>query len=47
MKMKMKIKNQYELNDVTLQAMKDAQEGKTEGPIDTSNVEAMLKSMGL
>ena len=37
----------HEPNEVTLQAMKEAQEGKTEGPIDTSSVEAMLKSMGL
>lgn len=36
-----------EPNEVTLQAMKEAEEGKTEGPIDTSSVEAMLKSMGL
>ena len=28
-------------------AMKEAQEGKLEGPIDTSSVESMLKSMGL
>ena len=37
----------HEPNKVTLQAMKEAQKGKTEGPIDTSSVEAMLKSMGL
>ena len=37
----------YEPNEVTLQAMKEAKEGKTEGPIDTRSVEAMLKSMGL
>ena len=36
----------HEPNEVTLQAMRDAQEGKTEGPIDTSSVEAMLKSIG-
>ena len=37
----------HEPNEVTLRALKDAKEGKTEGPIDTSSVEAMLKSMGL
>ena len=37
----------HEPNEVTLQSMKDAKEGKTEGPIDTSSVEAMLKSMDL
>lgn len=36
-----------EPNEVTLAAMKEAQEGKLEGPIDTSSVESMLKSMGL
>lgn len=37
----------HEPNEVTLAALKEAKEGKTEGPIDTSSVEAMLKSMGL
>lgn len=36
-----------EPNETTRQAFKDAKAGKTEGPIDTSSVEAMLKSMGL
>ena len=36
-----------EPNEETLTAMKEAREGKTYGPIDTSSVEAMLKSMGL
>lgn len=36
-----------EPNAETLAALKDAREGRTEGPIDTSSVEAMLKSMGL
>ena len=36
-----------EPNEETLAALKEAQEGKLEGPIDTSSVEAMLKSMGL
>jgi hypothetical protein len=37
----------HEPNEITLAAMKDAKEGKLEGPIDVSSVEAMLKSMGL
>ena len=37
----------HDPNEVTLAAMKDAKEGKLEGPIDTSSVESMLKSMGL
>lgn len=37
----------HEPNETTLAALKDAREGKTEGPIDTSSVDAMLKSMGL
>lgn len=37
----------HEPNEVTIAAMKEAKEGKLEGPIDTSSVEAMLKSMGL
>lgn len=37
----------HDPNEVTLAAMKEAQEGKLEGPIDTSSVESMLKSMGL
>lgn len=36
-----------EPNEETLVAIQEAKEGKTEGPIDTSSVDAMLKSMGL
>lgn len=36
-----------EPNEATRQAMEDAKAGKTEGPIDTSSVEAMLKSIGV
>ncbi len=36
-----------EPNDITKSALEDAKAGKLEGPIDTSSVEAMLKSMGL
>lgn len=37
-----------EPNEETLAAMRDAKEGKFEGgELDTSSVEAMLKSMGL
>lgn len=36
-----------EPNEVTRQAMEDAKAGRTEGPIDTSSVEAMLKSIGV
>ena len=36
-----------EPNEVTRGAFEDAKAGKLEGPIDTSSVEAMLKSMGL
>lgn len=36
-----------EPNELTRQAMEDAKAGRTEGPIDTSSVDAMLKSMGL
>lgn len=34
-------------NQETIDAMQEAESGQTEGPIDTSSVEAMLKSMGL
>lgn len=37
----------HEPNEETIAAMRDAKEGKLEGPIDTSSVEAMLKSMDL
>lgn len=37
----------YEPNEVTRQAMEDAKAGRTEGPIDTSSVDAMLKSIGV
>lgn len=36
-----------EPNEVTLAAMKDAVEGRLEGPLDVSSVEAMIKSIGL
>jgi hypothetical protein len=36
-----------EPNDVTRQAMEEAKAGDTFGPIDTSSVEAMIKSIGL
>lgn len=36
-----------EPNEVTRQAFEDAKAGRTEGPIDTSSVEAMLKSIGV
>ena len=34
-------------NEETIAAMNDAKAGNLEGPIDTSSVEAMLKSMDL
>lgn len=37
----------HEPNDTTIAAIQEARSGKTEGPIDTSSVDAMLKSMGL
>ena len=37
----------HEPNNTTLASMKDAMDGKTEGPIDTTSVDAMIKSMGL
>lgn len=36
-----------EPNDETLAAINDAREGKYEGTLDVSSVEAMYKSMGL
>lgn len=36
-----------EPNDLTRQSFEDAKAGRTYGPIDTSSVENMLKSMGL
>ena len=36
----------HEPNEETLAAMEEAKGGNLEGPIDTSSVEAMLKSMG-
>lgn len=36
-----------EPNEITKASLADAKKGKLEGPIDTSSVEAMLKSMGL
>lgn len=35
----------HEPNEVTIAAMEDAKAGNLEGPIDTSSVEAMLKSI--
>lgn len=37
----------HEPNATTKAAIEEAKAGKLEGPIDTSSVEAMLKSMGL
>ena len=37
----------HEPNEETLASMKEAKAGNLEGPIDTSSVEAMLKSMDL
>lgn len=37
----------HEPNEVTKASFEEAKAGKLEGPIDTSSVEAMLKSMGL
>ena len=37
----------HEPNEETIAALNDAKAGKLEGPIDTSSVEAMLKSMDL
>ncbi|MDE6259078.1 MAG: toxin-antitoxin system protein [Muribaculaceae bacterium] len=37
----------HEPNEITKAAFEEAKDGKLEGPIDTSSVEAMLKSMGL
>ena len=36
-----------EPNEETLASIKEAKEGKLEGPLDVSSVEAMYKSMGL
>ena len=36
-----------EPNEDTLAAIKEAREGKLEGPLDVSSVEALYKSMGL
>ena len=36
-----------EPNEDTITAIKDAKEGKLEGSLDVSSVEAMYKSMGL
>lgn len=36
-----------EPNEETIMAMNEAKAGKLEGPIDTSSVEAMLKSLDL
>lgn len=36
-----------EPNDDTIAAIKEAKEGKLDGPLDVSSVEAMYKSMGL
>lgn len=37
----------HEPNEATKAAFEEAKAGKFEGPIDTSSVESMLKSMGL
>lgn len=37
----------HEPNEVTLAALKDARQGNTEGPIDTTSVDAMLKSIAI
>ena len=37
----------HEPNELTKTSFEEAKAGKLEGPIDTSSVEAMLKSMGL
>lgn len=37
----------HEPNEETIAAIKEAKAGKLEGPVDTSSVEAMLKSMNL
>ena len=37
----------HEPNEETIAAMNDAKANKLEGPIDTSSIEAMLKSMNL
>lgn len=37
----------HEPNEETIAAMNDAKASKLEGPIDTSSIEAMLKSMNL
>ena len=37
----------HEPNEIRKAAFEEANAGKLEGPIDTSSVEAMLKSMGL
>lgn len=37
----------HEPNEITLAAMKEAKAGNLEGPIDTSSVESMIKSMDL
>lgn len=34
-------------DEITRASFEEAKSGKTEGPIDTSSVETMLKSMGL
>lgn len=37
----------HEPNEATRAAFEEAKAGKLEGPMDTSSVDAMLKSMGL
>lgn len=37
----------HEPNTETIAALNDAKAGRLEGPIDTTSVESMLKSMGL
>lgn len=37
----------HELNEESIASLNEAKAGKLEGPVDTSSVEAMLKSMRL
>lgn len=37
----------HDPNEIARQAFEDAKAGRTEGPIDTSSVDTMLKSIGV
>ena len=37
----------FELNELSMRSLEEAKAEKLEGPIDTSSVETMLKSIGL